>query len=318
MQTSTFLILLYIPTSYVAAIHLWAHPIGRYKTRRDDPRVIKSRIRRVMLVTALNLLLIPWFLAAFGNHSFISAFLSIGLIPGVYLSLDGTVVHYDIPRFIESILSCLKLACILYSGPLLDNVSYYLLVPDASVFEMWSDVRDEIFTIWGFRNYIFGPVTEEIFFTAMLTNCHILTSPDLPTQTSVLWILPLFFGLAHVHHAWELHSTGLYGPGQVILSTLLQLTYTTIFGAFTNFIFLRSGGNLWCCILLHCFANYMGLPQGSELASCLVASGGSTPLRKLYAHIWKYAYVASLVVGIVAFKNNIHASTSGKYSIELQ
>jgi prenyl protein peptidase len=45
-----------------------------------------------------------------------------------------------------------------------------------------------------------------------------------------------------------------------IARTALQFSYTTLFGAFVTFIYLRSG-SLLACIAVHSFCNWMGLPR---------------------------------------------------------
>ena len=95
-----------------------------------------------------------------------------------------------------------------------------------------------------------------------------------------------------------------------------QMLYTTIFGVFTNFIFIRTGGNLWSCVLTHCFCNYMGFPQGSELVQELAmasseASGYYTMIKKL----WKWCYLALLIIGAIEFKNNIWNLTESTHTI---
>ncbi|SCV01877.1 LANO_0F13982g1_1 [Lachancea nothofagi CBS 11611] len=312
----SIIISLYVSISYVAAIHLWSGRIGDFKIRRDDPRVIKSRVKRVIVITVINLVTVPCLISSFGIVSFKDALLSMGLLPGGYLSKGGGITM-DMRAFCGDTYRALELAFILYCGPLLDNILYYLLTPGAPFSAAWYDLKSEIVTIWGFRNYFFGPLSEELFYTAMLTNVFIFTSPKSVTLNTVLWVPPLFFGLAHAHHGWEMHSLGMHAPGQILATVLIQLSYTTVFGAFTNFIFLRSGRNLWCCVILHAFANYMGLPQGSELATHFESSASPVAFRSLLGQIWKYSYVAFLVLGLVGFKNNLYNLTASKYSIEL-
>lgn len=84
---------------------------------------------------------------------------------------------------------------------------------------------------------------------------------------------PLMFGVAHVHHLNEFILTHME-PGQsylsavatprIIVNGLLQTTFqfgfTTLFGMFVTFVFLRTG-NVYSCILAHTFCNWMGLPR---------------------------------------------------------
>ncbi|KAK3114601.1 CAAX prenyl protease, partial [Teratosphaeriaceae sp. CCFEE 6253] len=45
-----------------------------------------------------------------------------------------------------------------------------------------------------------------------------------------------------------------------ILRSLFQLTYTSLFGFFAAFVYLRTG-NIWAVILAHSFCNWMGIPR---------------------------------------------------------
>lgn len=55
---------------------------------------------------------------------------------------------------------------------------------------------------------------------------------------------PLWFGVAHVHHAWETYkSRGRTSSALrfAMLQSSVQFTYTTLFGWYANFLFLRTG-----------------------------------------------------------------------------
>ncbi|CUS21431.1 LAQU0S03e02432g1_1 [Lachancea quebecensis] len=315
MVLAPLFISLYVSLSYVAAIHLWSKRLTDYKIRRDDPRVIKTRMRRVALATVVNLALVPFLYSQFSasGASFKEGILALGVVPGMY---SGTSNVFDFRSFLVDSGRALKLVCILYCGPLLDNALYYVLVPDVSLIEAVQDIKNELCNIWGIRNYVFGPITEELFYTSMLVNSFLLTSRDNVTYKAVLLLPPLFFGLAHLHHGWEMHTLGIYSVTQVVSTALLQMTYTTLFGIFTNFVYIRTGKNFWCCCLLHSFANYMGLPKISELSEQLEAHHSSRS-SGLFCKLWKWSYVALLCVGIIGFKNNMWSLTESKYSIEL-
>lgn len=45
-----------------------------------------------------------------------------------------------------------------------------------------------------------------------------------------------------------------------IIRSLFQFTYTSLFGFFVAFVFLRTG-NIYACIVAHTFCNWMGLPR---------------------------------------------------------
>lgn len=97
----------------------------------------------------------------------------------------------------------------------------------------------------------------------MLLALHLLSteSSSAPDFRSLIFHTPLYFGVAHLHHAYEFRLTH---PGipilPVILRTLFQFTYTSLFGFYAVFLFLRTG-SLWNAVLAHTFCNWMGLPR---------------------------------------------------------
>ena len=90
----------------------------------------------------------------------------------------------------------------------------------------------------------------------------------------VCFMTPLLFGFAHIHHAIlkynQYRSTTaritnrpmLNSPmiQRIILETLFQFTYTSLFGAYTCYVYCCTA-SLWDIVLIHSFCNYMGLPN---------------------------------------------------------
>lgn len=114
-------------------------------------------------------------------------------------------------------------------------------------------------------------------FRACLVPLHLIAGRS---PSSVVFLSPLYFGIgwrlpntypatvisnnstypAHVHHAYEF---SLSHPGAIILTisqSVLQFAYTTLFGWFATFIFIRTG-SAWAAIAVHSFCNHMGLPH---------------------------------------------------------
>ena len=80
-----------------------------------------------------------------------------------------------------------------------------------------------------------------------------------PTKT--IFLTPIIFGVAHVHHFYEFRLTHPQVPAAAALvRSLFQLGYTTLFGAYATFLFLRTGSLAAVCVV-HAFCNCMGLPQ---------------------------------------------------------
>jgi prenyl protein peptidase len=83
-------------------------------------------------------------------------------------------------------------------------------------------------------------------------------------QTSVkktIFLSPVIFGLAHLHHFYEFRLSHPQVPvTAALLRSLLQLTYTSLFGAYATFLFLRTGSVL-AIFVVHAFCNCMGFPR---------------------------------------------------------
>jgi len=149
------------------------------------------------------------------------------------------------------------LAPLLYLGPLYAQ----MLKQGLPLQRNWSyraNVRP-IFGNWiGIRNFVVAPITEEIVFRScvigvmQLANC---------SWSSMIFLSPLWFGAAHLHHGWDLYNR--FGKSRAalkraLLSTTFQQVYTSLFGWFEAFIFLRTG-SVWPCIAAHTFCNLYGL-----------------------------------------------------------
>lgn len=121
------------------------------------------------------------------------------------------------------------------------------------------------------RNYVIAPFVEEIVFRGLFCS-PLLSCGFSPTQ--VTFIAPLFFGIAHIHHAttqlrqYQQHfSRGSQNRGwdkavvwNIVCSTLFQCAYTTLFGMYATYIILRTRSVIPVTVS-HIFCNIMGLPD---------------------------------------------------------
>lgn len=81
------------------------------------------------------------------------------------------------------------------------------------------------------------------------------------SNTTTIFLTPIVFGLAHVHHFYEFRITHPHTPVVgAVLRSALQFTYTTLFGGYATFLYLRTG-SLLSVILVHSFCNWMGFPR---------------------------------------------------------
>lgn len=111
------------------------------------------------------------------------------------------------------------------------------------------------------RNLFIAPLAEEVVFRACFV--PVLFASQIMTQSQVIVVAPLFFALAHVHHA-VICLQNAEPLGRVLLRALFQCTYTTLFGCYTTFVFLRTG-SLLAVVLCHSLCNALGLPDISFL-----------------------------------------------------
>jgi prenyl protein peptidase len=187
----------------------------------------------------------------------------------------------------------------------------------------------ETFGSWiGWRNLVAGPVTEELTFRSLIIPLHLMA--HMP-PSKIVFVTPLYFGIAHVHHFYEFVLTHPEFPIlPAILRTLVQFTYTSLFGFFAAFVFLRTG-SLYAAIAAHTFCNWMGLPRfwgrvgaapktpirppgskKSDDVSKSTGDGGSNkavPRERDLSTVWTVVYYLLLVVGMVGFKQGLWALT---------
>ena len=131
------------------------------------------------------------------------------------------------------------------------------------------------------RDYLIAPFSEEFIFRAcMLAVLCLAMEPY-----RAVFVPPVLFGLAHLHHLMEWYrGRKSVTFAQVCASTLLQLTYTSLFGLFSAFVFVRSR-HLLGVVLAHSLCNVLGLPPLDEVKYCA----------------WKKLVALAYVLGLLLF-----------------
>lgn len=236
-----------LSAGYVGAFTV-ARPTSLHGLSRDHRQVVLFRIRRVLVYLAVVVVGLPFLLHQIGGYpSPYDAFHAMGLVPD---SISGEL--YQCGRALLSIVT-------LYAGPI------YLHLLETPLSEI--SLVTPFATLGGFRDHIFGPVSEELVYRA-----GILATVT-PAFASVAWT-PLLFGVAHAHHAADLHRRGIE-PAIIAFNTALQLAYTAMFGAYAARLFVRSH-SVWPPVVVHVVCNLMGLPElhaASRLYYVLVVFG---------------------------------------------
>ncbi|KAF1814433.1 hypothetical protein P152DRAFT_456686 [Eremomyces bilateralis CBS 781.70] len=215
---------------------------------RDAPSVIRARLRAVSIASVTTVVITLYILSVYGKYGFGESLHHLGLWP---------VGLHDIAKV-------LLLCMILFVGPLFE--SYYV---ESSWRELisgsaWRDRMDSL--IW-WRNIVVAPLLEEAVFRSSIVPLHLLTYATVsdmhnpPNYANVIYITPLYFGIAHIHHFYEFRLTHPRVPLiAAVLRSVIQMAYTTLFGMFAVFILLRTG-SFWACCAAHAFCNSMRFPR---------------------------------------------------------
>jgi len=176
-----------------------------------------------------------------------------------------------------------------------------------------------------FRNFLFAPFSEEIVFRVLMVpylyaslvlpslKAHIINSDTGGSITygcsQIPWIIgrmggpwavalvcPTFFGLAHLHHMIEKIRSGT-PLTSALTSTLVQFTYTSIFGLIATLLLMRTSCFL-SPLLSHIYCNFMGLPDLGYLKAP-VKSYFSSPL----SHLFRFRYILLFMnaLGLIMF-----------------
>ncbi|XP_072230815.1 CAAX prenyl protease 2-like [Leuresthes tenuis] len=226
---------------YVGSLYVW-----RSSLPRDHPSVIKRRCASVLLVSAVS----PAVLKAWMHWADVSVDAPVWELMGV--RVEGFLPAATLP---------LLLTMVFYLGPLVHSA---IDNPDGfrgelqSVLDVQSWKRCVRDAVW-LRNQLVAPLTEELVFRgAMLPMLVPCTGP-----TAAVFTAPLFFGVAHFHHIIEQRRLGKDSLSIILLVAGVQFLYTTVFGAFTAFVFLRTG-HVVGPVLCHSFCNSQGLPDISS------------------------------------------------------
>lgn len=90
-----------------------------------------------------------------------------------------------------------------------------------------------------------GPITEELVFRSCIISTYYLAAFDKTRDWKSLALgTPCWFGLAHLHHAWEVYKKGGKtgnAAARAAMSAGFQFTYTTLFGWFAAYLFVKTG-----------------------------------------------------------------------------
>ncbi|KAI0476997.1 CaaX protease [Xylaria cf. heliscus] len=286
---------------YVVPFYLSATTRPSRTLSRDAPSVIRARVASVSLTCVVCSLI-----------TFVILTSSHGRVPN-----GGEALHSMgyWPLGLAETGSSLLLTAILFAGPLYET----LLVEGA--WRRWFSLQpvSSLFTEWiTWRNIIAGPFTEEVLFRSASVPLMLLAQTSV---TRTIFLSPVIFGLAHFHHFYEFRVTHPHEPVVTgLLRSLLQFSYTSLFGAYATFLFLRTG-SLLAIFVVHAFCNIMGLPRlwgrvepssdDDDAGANGDRDGGKAGVKRPKASIlWSVVYYVLLVGGAVGWWRNLGSLTA--------
>ncbi|XP_065058627.1 CAAX prenyl protease 2-like [Rhopilema esculentum] len=240
--------------SILALLYVGSLYVNKSPFPRDHPVTVWKRFKGVIFVS----LVAPVLAFLWGKDADES------LQNSSYTIFHWLGMHTD-GILIASLLP-MALTMILFLGPIMQLILETLEeeeVTHSSLVSLKTRIARSLHDIIWWRNYIVAPFTEEFVFRACMLPFLV---PAFGCRASVI-LCPLFFGIAHVHHAVEGLRMGMT-LGSVIIRSVFQMGYTTIFGAYSAFLFLRTG-HLAGPVLCHTFCNFMGFPEFDRIPHSL-------------------------------------------------
>lgn len=283
-----------LAVTYVAALYLLV-PKKVRKLSRDHAQHIKYRVIASLIASIGAILSYPILFCAKADDSATATFSTLHVMFSTKHSL-GCLIH----------------TIILYLGPIVAGLLYVFDEREAALTRARSRGekkpeasfpkvvfrRTILPTLLSFinpikpedrwtsiRNFLVAPWTEEIVFRGCMLSA-LLGSGMSPAK--VVMISPLFFGVAHAHHAWTRLSNG-ERIQSVLFVTAFQFTYTSLFGAYAAYATFRTG-SVFGPFLSHAYCNFMGLPDFNFIY----------PRHPMYPH--RKILLAAFFVGVFGFK----------------
>ncbi|CAI4211431.1 unnamed protein product [Parascedosporium putredinis] len=196
---ATSLLLLYTVV-YVLPLYALKSSRPSPSLSRDSPLVIRARIRAVTVSTALCSILTLVIICQQPEWSLKDALWIMGIWPvGMRESVN-----------------CLLLVALLFAGPLYETFLLDGVWKDLTRLTYLKSLWQE-WTIW--RNIVAGPITEEIIFRSAAVPLLVLSGMQL---NNIIFVTPIIFGLAHIHHFYEFRLTHPHVP---ITSAIARSAY---------------------------------------------------------------------------------------------
>lgn len=224
----------FLTFSYVGSLYIW-----RSNLNRDHPTTIKRRFLSVccmmLLAPVFTHLLLKEEMLQKGDIYEYMGFRISGMLSAMFLPLFLTAILFLGPLTMHFIAGTWKL----YAEPM-----YWI--------SSWQDL------VW-LRNHIMAPLSEEwVFRSCMMPLLLQCLEPFTAVFTG-----PFLFGIAHFHHIHDMLVNGRSLKSALFIA-LFQFSFTTVFGAYSAYLFLRTG-HFCAPFVAHIFCNHLGFPNFFEV-----------------------------------------------------
>jgi prenyl protein peptidase len=160
-----------------------------------------------------------------------------------------------------------------------------------------------------------GPITEEVLYRSASVPLMLVARASIK-QT--IFLSPLIFGVSHFHHFYEFRISNPEVPViAAVARSIFQLAYTTLFGAYATFLYVRNGSLLGVC-MVHTFCNSMGLPRlwGLVRRDTPTATDGKEPaLQPAGSLAWSVPYYVLLFSGVFLFYQHFWTLTESNQAL---
>ncbi|KAI9096253.1 hypothetical protein DFS34DRAFT_160677 [Phlyctochytrium arcticum] len=233
-----------LTATFVGSFYLFRGSLS-HSLSRNDPRVIRRRFLAAAGTCCFGFVLVMRVLLYIGAAKSLS-----DIWPLIGIRTRGLFAAIIFP---------LLLAVLLFLGPL--SVDFAEKTLPLQKYSTWArDFRDGTGDILIWRNYVVGPLAEEIVFRSYMVAMYQAAGVGMG---KTVFLSPMFFGFAHLHHGLETYrNNGRTSAAlrQASLQVALQFFYTTLFGWFSTFVYIRTG-HLIAAVIPHMFCNLMGFPD---------------------------------------------------------
>jgi len=280
---SSLLLSAVLAAGFVLSLYVWRDAL---KHNRDDPAVIRKRFASLSVACLVSVLMV-YVVARDAPPKNMAQVVGDG--PGLltWIGLPANVSALLLSAFLP-----LFLTAVIFFGPI---VVYLYSDSIPSLLQAGVSLLSPANRLFTLRNLVLGPLFEEIVFRGCV--CSIMIAGGWGEGFTVL-ASPILFGLAHVHHLLDMVRSRGYSMKQAIQAAVFQLSYSTIFGIYASFLFIRTG-TLIAPTICHSFCNLLGFPDLMFLVK------SSHPAYKI-----KTTVIVCYLAGIIVFCKLLYPLTS--------